>query len=79
MLSAESLKIIHDFYISNSFSELKNLVIGKDYLTKGQQLFRFESYPFCAVYNEKHQFIRSFQRNFNVDSLVISIQSGKRD
>lgn len=78
MLSAESLKIVHDFYVSNSLSEIKNLVVGKDHLAKGQQLFGFESYPFCVVYNEKRQFIRSFQRNFNVDSLITSIQRGKR-
>lgn len=73
MASTESLSLIKKFRNEYSLFELKNLVIGKDVFSAGIRTFHFESYPFCAIYNNQHKFIRSFEREFTIEEVVSGI------
>lgn len=73
LASSESLSLIKKFRNEYSLFELKNLVIGKDVFSAGIRTFHFESYPFCAIYNKQHKFIRSFEREFTIEEVISGI------
>lgn len=74
MASTEELSQITRFQNQYFLIELQNLIIGKDFASAGISTFQFESYPFCALYNEKHKFIKSFERNFTLENLLAELK-----
>lgn len=70
MISTEPLSLVRAFYRQYALSQVKDLVIGRDHKLVTPKMFMYESFPFCAVYGKSHRFIRSFERNFNTDSIL---------
>lgn len=74
MASSEEISQIKKFRNQYSLYEISNLVIGKDIVSAGIRTFHFESYPFCAVYNKEHRFVRSFERDFKLDEVLGALE-----
>lgn len=70
MASTEELSLIKKFSNQYSLFEVQNLIVGKDIASMGIRTFHFESYPFCAVYNNQHKLIRSFVREFDFEDVL---------
>lgn len=69
MMSYENITAIKKFYDKYSLSQIKGLIIGRDYRFAGANYFIYESVPFCAIYSKNHLYINSLERNFTTDSI----------
>jgi thiol-disulfide isomerase/thioredoxin len=61
MVTPEKLVHIKAFYDKYNLSELKNLVIGKDYRFFAPTFYTFRNFPFSVFYNKDHQYIFSIE------------------
>ncbi|MEO7984172.1 MAG: hypothetical protein ABI688_08825 [Bacteroidota bacterium] len=77
MISTESISTIRNFYNQYSLSKMKGLIIGRDLNLVTPRLFMYESFPFCAIYTRKHQFIGAFERNFTADTIINELKKNR--
>ncbi len=60
-LTPEKLPNIKQFYDEYKLSELKNVVVGKDYRFFAPSFYTFKNFPFTVLYNKKHEYLNSFE------------------
>ena len=70
MISMENLAAIKAFYRDYSLAGISNLVIGKDPAHAGISQYRFESFPYCAIYKSNHTYITSLDKEFDADDII---------
>lgn len=70
MISTEPVSTIRKFSADYALSSIKGLVIGRDVQLVTPRMFMYESFPFSALYDRRHRFISSFERNFNSNTLL---------
>lgn len=75
MISTEYLHAIRAFYSKFGLVQMKNLIIGRDYMLATPKIFSFESFPFCIIYSKKHRYLAYYERNFSVDTILKKLKN----
>lgn len=70
MSSFKSLALIKPFYEATKASEVPGLLIGKDYSWYFSSYFKFNKYPFVALYNKNHELINTYEYTIDLDQMA---------
>lgn len=70
MSSFKSLALIKPFYNATNAATIPNLVMGKDFSWYFSSYYKFNKYPFAALYNKKHELITTYEYTIDINQLA---------
>jgi len=74
MATFQPFEEMQSFYNNFHIAEFPNILMGRDEKYMLPPFYRMQSLPYLALYDKKGQFIKRFEGNQNVDTILLAFE-----